>query len=156
MMTANLISRFEDTLQKVAILAVFIPLIAGMSGNTGTQSLAVAVRRLAMGDLEKEGKWSMLGREALTGLLIGLSCGLIITIVVYVWKQQFFLGVLVGLALFATLTVATVAGALIPLFMHKLRIDPAVASGPFITTINDLISILIYFGLATMFMDYLL
>ncbi|KIP21690.1 Magnesium transporter mgtE [Anoxybacillus ayderensis] len=156
MMTANLISRFEDTLQKVAILAVFIPLIAGMSGNTGTQSLAVAVRRLAMGDLEKEGKWRMLAREALTGLLIGLSCGVVITIVVYVWKQQFFLGVLVGLALFATLTVATVAGALIPLAMHKLRIDPAVASGPFITTINDLISILIYFGLATMFMDYLL
>lgn len=98
----------------------------------------------------------MIAREALTGLIIGLSCGIVITIVVYVWKQQFFLGMLVGLALFATLTVATVAGALIPLFMHKLRIDPAVASYLFITTINDLISILIYFGLATMFMDYLL
>ncbi|MGX1981476.1 magnesium transporter [Thermolongibacillus altinsuensis] len=156
MVTANLISRFEETLQKIAILAVFIPLIAGMSGNTGTQSLAVAVRRIAMGDFSKESKWKMIVREALTGVIIGATCGSVIMVVVYIWKHELFLGLLVGVALFATLTVATVAGALIPLIMYRLRIDPAVASGPFITTINDIISILIYFGLATMFMNYLL
>ncbi|KOO50335.1 magnesium transporter [Priestia koreensis] len=155
MMTASLIGHFEDTLNKVAILAVFIPLIAGMSGNTGTQALAVAVRGLATGDIEREGIWKMIMRELGTGLIVGTSCGILVTGVVYVWQHDFFLGLLVGISIFATLIVATLAGALVPMLMHRLKIDPAVASGPFITTLNDLLSILIYFGLATTFMSYL-
>jgi magnesium transporter len=156
MMTASLIGRFEKTIEKVSILAVFIPLIAGMSGNTGTQALAVAVRSLATGDFEQEGKWKLIVREAGTGLITGTTCGALITLIVYLWKHDIFLGLLVGFSLLATLTVATVAGALVPLIMYRLKVDPAVASGPFITTINDIISILIYFGLATIFMKYLL
>ncbi|MBN8199152.1 MULTISPECIES: magnesium transporter [Bacillaceae] len=155
MLTASLIGRFEDTLDKVAILAVFIPLIAGMAGNTGTQALAVAVRGIATGDLEKENKWKLVIREAGTGLINGGICGILVTFIVYFWKGNFFLGVLVGVSILFTLIVATLAGALIPLLMHRMKIDPAVASGPFITTINDLISILIYFGMATLFMSYL-
>ncbi|WP_052659365.1 magnesium transporter [Bacillus alveayuensis] len=156
MMTASLIGRFEETLEKVSILAMFIPLIAGMSGNTGTQALAVAVRSLATGDLEQEGKWRMIAREAETGIITGVTCGALITFIVYLWKHDIFLGMLIGISLLATLTVATVAGALVPLIMHRLNVDPAVASGPFITTINDIISILIYFGLATLFLNSLL
>ncbi len=155
MLTASLIGRFEATLDQVAILAVFIPLIAGMAGNTGTQALAVAVRGIATGDLEKENKTKLVIREAGTGLITGGTCGLLVTLIVYLWKGNFFLGVLVGVSILFTLIVATLAGALIPLFMHKMKIDPAVASGPFITTINDIISILIYFGMATLFMSYL-
>ncbi|MCS0672552.1 magnesium transporter [Cytobacillus firmus] len=155
MLTASLIGRFEDTLDKVAILAVFIPLIAGMAGNTGTQALAVAVRGIATGDLEKENKWKLVIREAGTGLINGGICGVLVTFIIYFWKGNFFLGVLVGVSILFTLIVATLAGALIPLLMHRMKIDPAVASGPFITTINDLISILIYFGMATLFMSYL-
>lgn len=155
MLTASLIGRFENTLDKVAILAVFIPLIAGMAGNTGTQALAVAVRGIATGDLEKENKWKLVIREAGTGLINGSICGILVTFIVYFWKGNFFLGVLVGVSILFTLIVATLAGALIPLLMHRMKIDPAVASGPFITTINDLISILIYFGMATLFMSYL-
>ncbi|MCU1804889.1 magnesium transporter [Cytobacillus firmus] len=155
MLTASLIGRFENTLDKVAILAVFIPLIAGMAGNTGTQALAVAVRGIATGDLEKENKWKLVIREAGTGLINGGICGILVTFIVYFWKGNFFLGVLVGVSILFTLIVATLAGALIPLLMHRMKIDPAVASGPFITTINDLISILIYFGMATLFMNYL-
>ncbi|WP_436375374.1 magnesium transporter [Cytobacillus sp. BC1816] len=155
MLTASLIGRFEDTLDKVAILAVFIPLIAGMAGNTGTQALAVAVRGIATGDLEKENKWKLVIREAGTGLINGGICGVLVNFIVYFWKGNFFLGVLVGVSILFTLIVATLAGALIPLLMHRMKIDPAVASGPFITTINDLISILIYFGMATLFMSYL-
>lgn len=155
MLTASLIGRFEETLNKVAILAVFIPLIAGMAGNTGTQSLAVAVRGIATGELERENKSKLIFREAGTGLITGATCGVLITLVVYLWHGDLFLGMLVGISILCTLTVATIAGSLIPLFMHKLKIDPAVASGPFITTINDILSILIYFGLATMFMSYL-
>lgn len=155
MITASMISRFENTLSQVAILASFIPLIGGMGGNTGTQALAVAVRGMATGDVAKRGKMRMVMREGLTGIITGLSCGIVITIVVTIWQKDFFLGLLVGLSIFATLIIATLAGAIIPLLMHKLNIDPAIASGPFITTINDIISILIYFGLATAFMGLL-
>ncbi|WP_409253451.1 magnesium transporter [Bacillus sp. SCS-153A] len=155
MFTASLIGRFEDTLDKVAILAVFIPLIAGMAGNTGTQALAVAVRGIATGDLEEESKWKLVVREAGTGLITGTVCGIVVMITIYVWKGQLFLGFLVGISILVSLIVATLAGSLVPLLMHKLKVDPAVASGPFITTINDIISIMIYFGMATLFMNYL-
>ncbi|RFU68007.1 magnesium transporter [Peribacillus saganii] len=155
MLTASLIGRFEETLNQKAILAVFIPLIAGMAGNTGTQALAVAVRGIATGELDDGSKWKLIIREAGTGLITGATCGVLITIVVYFWHGDWFLGFLVGLSILITLIVATLAGSLVPLIMHKMKVDPAVASGPFITTINDIISILIYFGMATMFMSYL-
>jgi magnesium transporter len=156
MLTASLIGRFEDTLDKVAILAVFIPLIAGMAGNTGTQALAVAVRNIATGEIAEEGKLQLVLREAITGLITGITCGILVTMVVFIWQQNFFLGLLVGVSIIITLIIATLAGAFIPLLMHQFKIDPAVASGPFITTINDIISILVYFGLATIFMQYLI
>ncbi|HLR02819.1 MAG TPA: magnesium transporter [Virgibacillus sp.] len=155
MLTASLIDQFEDTLEQVATLAIFIPLIAGMAGNTGTQSLAVAVRGIATGDYGKQKKMVLMLKETGTGLITGSVCGVVIVLVIYVWKQEFFLGLLVGAALLVTLTIATLSGSVIPLIMNKLKIDPAVASGPFITTINDLISTFIYFGLATTFMSYL-
>ncbi|WP_339163744.1 magnesium transporter [Siminovitchia sp. FSL W7-1587] len=155
MFTASLIGRFEATLNEVSILAVFIPLIAGMAGNTGTQALAVAVRGIATGELEEESRWKLVLREAGTGLITGSICGIMVSIIVYLWKGELFLGFLVGVSILASLFVATLAGSLVPLLMHKLKIDPAVASGPFITTMNDITSILIYFGLATLFMGYL-
>ena len=156
MLTASLIGRFEETLNQVAILAIFIPLIAGMAGNTGTQALAVAVRGIATGDYGKQGKMRLIFKEAGTGLITGTVCGIVITFVIYLWQEDIFLGLLVGVSIMATLIVATLAGSLIPMLMDRLNIDPAVASGPFITTINDIISILIYFGMATSFMRFLL
>ncbi|KGP74339.1 magnesium transporter [Pontibacillus yanchengensis] len=153
MMTASLMGQFEATLNQVAILAVFIPLIAGMAGNTGTQALAVAVRGLATGDHEKDGIPKLVMREAGTGLITGTICGILITIIVFLWQGNIFLGMLVGISIMAALIVATLAGAIVPLVMHRLNIDPAVASGPFITTINDIISILIYLGMATTFLS---
>lgn len=114
------------------------------------------MRSIATGELERESRQKLILREAGTGFITGLTCGLLITLIVYLWKGQLFLGMLVGMSIFASLFVATLAGALVPLLMQRLNIDPAVASGPFITTINDIISILIYFGMATMFMDYLI
>lgn len=154
--TASLIGQFEATLEKVAILAIFMPLIAGMAGNTGTQSLAVAVRGLATGEFGKGGKFKLMVKEVFTGLIIGLVCGVTIMLVIYLWKGELFLGFLVGISLLATLTIATVSGSIIPIIMDKFKIDPAVASGPFITTINDLISISIYFGIATAFLSHLI
>ncbi|MET1013025.1 MAG: magnesium transporter [Paenisporosarcina sp.] len=155
MMTANLMGIFEKTLDQVAILAVFIPLIAGMAGNSGTQALAVAVRGIATGDIEEQSKIKLLIREAGTGLITGLVCGVVVVGIVYFWQHQLLLGLLVGAAIFGSIFVATLAGSFVPLLIHRLKIDPAVASGPFITTLNDIISILIYLGLASMFLTQL-
>lgn len=153
MLTANLIGAFEATIEKVALLAAFIPLIAGTAGNSGTQALAVAVRGIATRDIEDESKFKLLLREAGTGLMTGFICAVFVVGLIYVWKQEFLLGLLVGAAILVSIFVATISGSFIPLFMHKMKIDPAVASGPFITTLNDLISTLIYLGLATTFIS---
>ncbi|MHA6258464.1 magnesium transporter [Sporosarcina sp. CAU 1771] len=151
MLTANLIDLFTETISKVALLAAFIPLIAGTAGNSGTQSLAVAVRGIATRDIEDESKFKLLIREAGTGLITGLICAVFVVGLIYVWKHEFLIGLLVGAAILVSIFVATISGSFIPLFMHKMKVDPAVASGPFITTLNDIISIIIYLGLATLF-----
>lgn len=156
MITASLIDGFEATLEEVPIVAIFIPLIAGMAGNAGTQSLAVAVRGLAIGNYGKEKRLQLIFREITTGVFVGGVSGIVVVLMIYVWKGNFFLGLLVGIAILVTLTVATLSGALIPLIMDKLKIDPAVASGPFITTLNDITSVIIYFGMATAFMGLLI
>jgi magnesium transporter len=153
MMTANLMSIFTATLSKVALLAVFIPLISGTAGNSGTQSLAVAIRGIATGDIEEESKIKLLLREAGTGLITGLLCAIIVVGIVFFWQHDLVIGLLVGAALLGSIFVATIGGSFIPLLIHRMKIDPAVASGPFITTINDVISILIYLGLATLFIS---
>jgi len=155
MFTANLMGIFEETLDQVAILAVFIPLIAGMAGNSGTQALAVAVRGIATGDIAEQSKMKLLLREAGTGLITGIVCSVIGVGIVYFSQHDLLLGLLVGAAIFGSIFVATLSGSFIPLLIHRMNIDPAVASGPFITTLNDIISILIYLGLASMFLTQL-
>jgi magnesium transporter len=155
MLTANLIGQFEATLDQVALLAVFIPLIAGMAGNSGTQALAVAVRGIATGDIEEQSKLRLLFREAGTGIISGLVCGIVVVGLVYFWQDNLLIGLLVGAAILTSIFVATISGSFIPLLIHRMKIDPAVASGPFITTLNDLISIIIYLGLATLFLGQL-
>ena len=156
MLTANLMSRFEATLEQVTILSIFIPLIAGTSGNSGTQALAVAVRGIATGEVGEQSKLKLLFRELATGLLIGIVCAAITVGIVYFWKGELFIGLLVGAAICASILVATLAGSFIPLLMHRFGIDPAVASGPFITTLNDVTSLMIYLGLATAFLSQIM
>ncbi|MCA1029810.1 magnesium transporter [Bacillus timonensis] len=154
--SGSIISRFEDTLQKVVALAFFMPMIAGMTGNTGTQSLAVVVRGLVSRDMSKPVIVRLVLRELGVGLIIGTICGILIAVIAYLWKGEPVLGLVVGTSLFITLIIGTLAGTVIPLFLFKLKIDPAIASGPLITTLNDIFSLLIYFGLATAFITYLM
>ncbi len=155
MITATILGSFEDTLAKVALLAAFIPIINGMSGNSGTQSLAVSVRNISTGDIDEQSKFKVALREAGSGFLSGIVCSIILIIIIIAIYRQPLLAVIVGGSLTCAMTVGTLVGSMIPLLMNKLKIDPAVASGPFITTINDIVSMLIYFGLATSFMSYL-
>lgn len=156
MITATILGSFEDTLSQVALLAAFIPIISGMSGNSGTQSLAVSVRNISTGEIDEQSKFKVALRETGSGFLSGLVCAGILLIIIIVLYQQPILGLIVASSLTIAMTVGTLVGSMIPLVMNKLNIDPAVASGPFITTINDIVSMLIYFGLATSFMSYLL
>lgn len=154
MSTATLISHYEELLSEASILAVFISLITGTAGNAGTQSLAVAVRRLAMSDDNENNFFRLIYSEVLTGLVTGAVTGMTIFVIVGIWKSNFMLGFVIGMAMLCAITVANLAGSLIPMLMDKLGFDPAVASGPFITTLSDLTSVLIYFNIASLFMEH--
>jgi magnesium transporter len=153
--SGRIISSFEDTLKQVVALAFFMPMIAGMTGNTGTQSLAVVVRGLITYDIDKGVITRLITRELGVGITIGITCSILIAVIAYIWQGSLILGAVVGCSLFFTLIIGTLAGTIIPLILFRMKIDPAVASGPLITTLNDIFSLLTYFGIATMFLKYL-
>ncbi|MEH7418105.1 magnesium transporter [Neobacillus drentensis] len=154
--SGRIISSFEETLQRVVALAFFMPMIAGMTGNTGTQSLAVVVRGLITQDINRRVITRLIARELGVGITIGVTCAIIIAIIAYIWQGNLILGAVVGSSLFFTLIIGTLAGTIIPLILYRLKIDPAVASGPLITTLNDIFSLMTYFGIATMFLKHLM
>ena len=154
--SGRIISSFEDTLKQVVALAFFMPMIAGMTGNTGTQSLAVVVRGLISYDIDKGVIARLITRELGVGITIGITCSVLIAVIAYIWQGSLILSAVVGCSLFFTLIIGTLAGTIIPLILFRLNIDPAVASGPLITTLNDIFSLLTYFGIATMFLKYLM
>ncbi len=150
LISGSIISTFEDTLSTVVALAFFMPMIAGMTGNTGTQSLAIVVRGLASTDIDRSTVIKLLFREIGVGVMIGLICGILVAISTFYWIG-YELSLVIGLSLFMTLIIGTMAGTVIPLILYRLKADPAIASGPLITTLNDIFSLTIYFGLATLF-----
>lgn len=156
LITASVINYFEDTLEQVVMLAIFIPMIMDSAGNVGTQSLGVAVRGIALGTIDQSDFWKMIRREFGTGLMIGIiSMGLISIVIPFFYDVNWIVGVIVGVSLLGTLSISAVVGAVVPLIINKLKFDPAIASGPFITTLNDIIGLLIYFSIATALLDYL-
>ncbi len=154
LISGSIISSFQNTLHQVVALAYFMPMIAGMTGNTGTQSLAVVVRGLVSDDLDQHAILKLIFRELRVGMLIGLTNGVLIFLVASFWQNLTF-GFVVGGSLFATLIIGTLAGTIIPLILYKFGVDPAIASGPLITTLNDIFSLSVYFGMATLFLSYL-
>ena len=139
---------FEADIQKYAILALFLPLIVATGGNAGVQSSAIVVQGLASGDIDIHSIWRKLWKEFKVGLLNGFVCSAIIFIYNLIFSANFALTITVSLSLFAVILFATVFGAFIPLALNKIKIDPAIATGPFITTSNDIIGIFIYLIIA--------
>lgn len=154
--SGKIISGYEDTIQKVVALSFFMPMITGMTGNTGTQSLAVVVRGLVSKDIDKVVVMKLIFRELLVGIIIGVTCGILITLIAFFWQGNPILGVVVGSSLLLALIIGTLAGTVIPLILYRLNIDPAVASGPLITTLNDIFSLITYFGIASAFIKHLM
>ena len=153
--TASLIDHFDGLVSRASVLAIFISLITGTAGNAGTQSLAVSVRRISLNDDENKSFFALILAEITTGLVTGAVTGLTIFLVVSMWKGNIMLGLAVGVAMFCAITVANLAGSLIPVGMDRLGFDPAVASGPFISTMSDLTSVFIYFSIAEVFISFI-
>ncbi|HOP57114.1 MAG TPA: magnesium transporter [Bacillota bacterium] len=158
LVTSSIITGYEDLLSRVLTLAIFMPLILNLAGNTGTQSLGIVIRLFATNQLDdKKAIRKHLIRELLIGIANGLAMGILIFGIVIgmrmlegmAFVDVLPLAIVISVSLSASLAVATLAGSVVPLVLNLFKIDPAVASGPFITTVNDIISLLIYFGLAT-------
>jgi magnesium transporter len=142
------IAQFADTIEAIVALAVLMPIVASMGGNAGTQSLTVAVRALATKDLTSANAWRVIRRETTVGLLNGLVFAVIIGAVGIVWYGSPLLGVVLGLAMIVNLLVAGAAGILVPLWLEKFGVDPALASGAFVTTVTDVVGFFAFLGLA--------
>ncbi len=147
--SANIMQSFSGVLEKLVSLAFFVPLIMAMGGNSGSQSSAVMVRKIALDEIGDNKIKKTMRKEMFAGILLGLISGMIVAFIVYGWHRDKVLAPIIGIALFLAIAFAATFGTIIPLVFHKLKIDPAVASGPFITTLNDVGGLLIYFGLAT-------
>lgn len=145
---------YSDILQNVVALAFFIPVIIDMGGNVGTQSSTITVRALATGQLRIDELGRNIWAETKVGLLIGLITGIALSVVALIWQNDFLLGIAIGLSLCITLVVAAIIGTLLPLIFTKIKVDPAIASGPLITTIIDMGGLLIYFSLGSLLFKY--
>jgi magnesium transporter len=139
---------FQGTVQRTVALAVWMPIIAGMGGNAGTQALAVTVRRLALGMIPRDRLGRVVGKEVLVGVTNGLANGLVVGMVAGLLGEGFRLGLVVFLAMTGNLLVAGFAGAFIPVVLERYKVDPAVASSIFVTTFTDVCGFLLLLGLA--------
>ena len=151
-----IIGRFEGSLEKYGFLAAFIPVIMGMGGNIGTQSSTIVVRGIATGKINTRDLLSVVSKELAIGLILGLVYGLFIGVVAqvrfYSEPLSLRLACSVGLAVVSSMSVAALVGSLVPMLFEKANIDPAVATGPFVTTAVDIVSVYCYFIIATVLM----
>jgi magnesium transporter len=154
-LAASVVRVFEGTIGVVTSLAVFMPVVAGMGGNAATQTLAVIVRGIALGELTWSNSRKALLKEALVGAGNGVACGLVGAGVVWLMQGNAWLGLILGMAMIINMFVAAIAGTLIPLTLRALKVDPALASSVFITTLTDVFGFLSFLGLGTLFIKYL-
>jgi magnesium transporter len=144
-----IIDQYESTLHRFAYLAAFIPVIMGMGGNIGTQSSTIVVRGLATGRLNVRDFWSVILKELAIGLILGFVYGLLIGSVAHMTYSVKALAIAVAIAVICSMSVAALVGSLVPMAFARINIDPAVATGPFVTTAIDIISVFFYFLIAT-------
>jgi len=153
--TGYLMWLFKITIRDILAIVTFIPVITAMGGNLGTQSASIVVRGFATGRIDFKSLKRVILKEIKVGILMGFICGSVVGVFAYLWHGIFYLGVVVAVAMVSAMTVASLVGTLAPAVFKSLRIDPAVSSGPFVTTANDITGILIYLGTATFFLKYL-
>lgn len=145
-------NHYESTLHAVPIIAIFMPLLAGLGGNIGTQSITLMVRGLSTGQVTLSSAFKHIFRETFIGLIIGSVFGILVMLVTWGWRDNIYLGLVVGLAMLINMTMATIIGTFTPFALKSMKVDPAVASGPMIATAIDVIGLLVYFTLVSIYL----
>lgn len=151
----NVASHFDATLHAFPIIAIFMPLLAGLGGNIGTQSITLIVRGLSTGQISLKSALHHMMRETAIGLLIGILFGVLVSVVTWGWQHSIGLGVVVGLSMMINMMCATLIGTCTPFVLKKIKIDPAIASGPVIATTIDVVGLFVYFSLATLYLIHI-
>ena len=155
-LAGSIVMIFKGLIAKIAILAVFLPIITGQGGNAGVQALSVVLRGLITREVAPGTAWRLIGAEVMAGLLNGLAVGLVTALAAWVWNGNAWFGLVAGLAMVITMITAGAAGAAVPLAMKNMDIDPAHASGIVVTTITDIVGISTFLGLAWLLQGKLL
>jgi magnesium transporter len=155
-LAASVIGLFESSIQTLATLAVFMPIVASMGGIATTQTATIVVRGIALGDMSASVLRRVLWKELWLGLSTGGVNGLVIAVIAYLWKGQLLLSLILAVALVANMLVAAVVGTLIPIALKTSRVDPAIASSVIITTFTDVFGFFSFLGLATLLIRFLL
>ncbi len=149
---AAVVALFEHTIEKVAILAVMMPIVAGMGGNAGTQTLTIVVRGLALGVVSESNARRVLMKELMVGVLNGMLWAITVAVVTIAWHQNYLVALALALAMVINLVFAALSGVTIPILVRKFGVDPAVASGVILTTVTDVVGFFAFLGLATLFL----
>ena len=155
-LAASVIGLFEASIQALATLAVFMPIVASMGGIGTTQTATVVIRGIALGEMTSGVVRRVLWKEIWLAFMTGMANGLVLALIAYLWKGSGLLAVILGVALIFTMVVAAVAGTLVPIALRAFRVDPAIASGVIITTFTDVFGFFSFLGLATLLMRFLL
>jgi magnesium transporter len=148
-LAAGVVGLFHETISKFVLLASYMPIVAGMGGNTGTQTLAVMVRGIALGEIELKNSWHAILNEMGSGFLNGIITGLIVAIIALLFSQTPLIGLITAAAMIINLTMAGLAGSTIPLIMKRLGKDPATSATNYITTATDVCGFFFFLGLAS-------
>lgn len=151
----NVAHHFDHTFEMLPVIAVFMPLLMGLGGNIGIQSITLMVRGLSTGQITLKTAFHHILRETGIGLVIGLLFGVLVTLATWGWQHSAELGIVIGLSMIINMMCATLIGTLTPFVLKKLKIDPAIASGPVIATTIDVVGLFIYFSLATAYLIHL-
>jgi magnesium transporter len=146
---ASVIAVYQDTLQAVIALAVFLPIISDMSGCSGNQAVAVSIRELSLGLIRPSEFARVFLKESGLGLINGIILGILLGLVAFLWQDNIYLGLVVGTALATNTLLSVLLGGSVPLLLRKLRIDPALASGPILTTVTDMCGFFLVLSLAS-------
>jgi magnesium transporter len=152
---ASVIAMFQDTLSALIALAVFLPIVSDMSGCSGNQAIAVTMRELTLGIIKPRDALHVWWQEASVGLMNGLALGVLLGLAAYLWQGNALLGVVIGAALALNTLVAVSIGGTVPLLLKGMRADPALASGPVLTTVTDMCGFFLVLGLATLALPWL-
>lgn len=150
LMAASVVALFQETISKVVMLAVFMPVVAGMGGNAGTQTLTLITRAIALGEIASENVRRALIKESIVALVNGIAVGSVMALGTYIWRGEWMLGTVLGMALTANMFLAGAVGTVVPLMLKRVGVDPAVASGIIVTTVTDAFGFLSFLGLATL------